>query len=246
MNKDIIIICESMYNGNTMRLANAMALRLNCEVVGAQDAMFINLARYKIIGLGSGIYFTSHHPKIIEIIGKLSPGHKTFVFSTHGGPFLGNYHKRIKEELFARKIDIMGEFSAKGYDCTGPFIIMKGVNKGRPNEKDQQKSIKFVSGILPQYVKNLSTVPKGQNVHVNEDCISCGKCMDICPMNVFAIKENTVAAVNGQECVHCSMCQRVCTPQAISIQHNAAEAIKIAIKHAKKNSMIHMQSALVL
>ena len=237
MNNEIIIICESMYNGNTMRLAKAMGFRLNCEIVSAQDAESIDLARYKIIGLGSGIYFTSHHPRIIAIIKRLNPDHKAFIFSTHGGPFLGNYHKHIKEELSIRKIDMMGEFSSKGFDCTGPFIIMNGVNKGRPNEKDQQKAIKFISGILPQYIKDLKTVPKGKNVHVNDDCIFCGKCMDICPMNVFALKENKAAAVNDQECVHCSMCQKACPTQAISMKHSAPQAIKIAIKHARKKTL---------
>lgn len=237
MNKQVIIICESMYHGNTMRLAKAMAFSLNCEIVNAHDALSMDLSQYKVVGLGSGIYFTSHHPRIIQVVSKLNPAQKAFIFSTHGAPFLGSYHHHIKEELGKRKIDVIGEFSSRGFDCTGPFIIIKGGNKGRPNEKDEQKAMKFVSRILPQYVKVLSDVPKGHFVHVNEACVACSKCASVCPMNVFSIKKNRAQAANEQACIHCGLCLKACPEQAISIKHSFIEAIKIARKHSKKKSL---------
>jgi len=65
MNQEAIIICESMYLGNTMRLAKAMAFALNCRVVTAREALTMDLSQYKVVGLGSGIYFTAHHPLLI-------------------------------------------------------------------------------------------------------------------------------------------------------------------------------------
>lgn len=180
MNKEVIIICETIYHGNTEKIAKAMAYALNCDIVSSQAAMSIDLSQYKIVGLGSGIFFTSHHPKIFEALVRLNSGQQVFIFSTHGAPFLGSYHDSIKVELEKRSIRVIGEFSCKGYDCTGSFIITKGGNKGRPNEKDEQKAIKFISRILPQYVKNLNDVPKGHFVYVNLDCIACGKRIAAC------------------------------------------------------------------
>lgn len=237
MNKEIIIICESMYHGNTLRLAKAMAFSLNCEIVNAHEAISMDLSHYKIVGLGSGIYFTSHHPKIIEIASSLRSTQKIFVFSTHGGPFLGHYHDALKEKLIERKIDIIGEFSAKGFDCTGPFIIIGGGNKGRPNEKDEKKAAQFVSGILPDYTNDSANVPDGHFVHVSDACIGCLKCMAVCPMHVFELKDHKIDAINDQNCIHCSLCQLHCPAQSIAVKHSALEAIKIAKRHAKRTSL---------
>ncbi|PKM71849.1 MAG: hypothetical protein CVU91_11885 [Firmicutes bacterium HGW-Firmicutes-16] len=237
MKKEVIIICESIYHGNTIKLAKAIAFALDCEIVSPQEALLMDLSQYKIVGLGSGIYFTSHHPKIIEALNSLNSGQQAFIFSTHGSPFLGSYHDSIKEELVKRSISVIGEFSCKGFDCTGPFIIIKGGNKGRPNEKDEQKAIKFISRILPQYVKNLNDVPKGHFVHVNEDCIACGKCIVVCPMNVFAINDNKAKAVDELACTHCSLCLEACPNRAISIKHGFVDAIRIAKRHARKKSL---------
>lgn len=237
MNKDVIVICESIYQGNTMRLAKAMAYRLNCKLVTAQDAAAIDLKQYKVIGLGSGIYFTSHHPKILDIAQELNINQKAFIFSTRGGPFLGNYHETLKQRLIEGKIEIIGEFSSKGFDCTGPFIIVGGVNKGRPNEKDAQKAIRFISSILPQYLKKLSTVPEGHFVLVDSACTQCEKCINTCPLNVFSIVEGKVVPKNQQACIHCNLCQKECRTQSISIRHGFVDAIRIAVNHAKRKGL---------
>lgn len=237
MNKQVIIICETIYHGNTMKIAKAMGKALNCEIVSAKDALTMDLSKYKVVGLGSGIYFTTYHPLIFEVIGKLSAVNNTYIFSTHGAPFLGKYHDRIKSELDNRGINVIGEFSCRGFDCTGPFIIIKGGNKGRPNEKDEQKAIKFISRLLPQYIKAFNEVPKGHFVHVNEDCIGCGKCVDVCPMNVFRIYDNIAKAADELACIHCSLCLEACPNRAISIKHSFVEAIRIAKRHAGKKSL---------
>ncbi|MBN2852761.1 MAG: 4Fe-4S binding protein [Clostridia bacterium] len=237
MNQEAIIICETIYHGNTMKLAKAMAFTINCEIVSAQQALTMDLSKFKVVGLGSGIYFTSHHPRIMEIGRQLNAEQKTFIFSTHGAPFLGRYHVPLMEVLKKRNVEIIGEFSSKGFDCTGPFIIINGGNKGKPNENDERKAMRFITKILPQYAKDLSDVPKGHFVNVNEACVACGLCTTVCPMNVFSVKEHVVQAQNDQNCIHCSLCQKACPSQAISIKHSFFEAIKIAQKHAGKKNL---------
>ena len=107
MNNKVIIICESIYHGNSMRLANAMAQRANCMVINTEKALSTDLSTYKIVGLGSGIYFTSLHPNINKVLEKLSPAQNIFIFSTHGSPILGKYHSQIKNELIRRKITLL-------------------------------------------------------------------------------------------------------------------------------------------
>jgi ferredoxin len=237
LNKEVVIICESLYHGNTMRLARAMAFRLGCGIMTAQEAFSADLSRFKVIGLGSGIYFTSHHPKLLEAVGLLNPSQKAFVFSTHGAPFLGRYHDALKEKLAERKITVLGEFSAKGFDCTGPFILVGGGNKGRPNERDEKRAATFVSALLPEYTGDMPDVPDGHFVHVKETCAGCLKCVSVCPMRVFELRDNKVAPVSERDCIHCGLCRQSCPANAIAVRHSPLEAIKIAKRHAHRKSL---------
>ena len=110
MNNEVIIIYESIYHGNTIKIAKAMSQKLNCRVITGDEAEKIDLSKYKIVGLGSGIYFTSHHPKIINIAKSMDSQQKAFIFSTHGAPLLGKYHHKLKEVLIGQGVELLGEF----------------------------------------------------------------------------------------------------------------------------------------
>jgi flavodoxin len=72
MNNKCIIIYESIYNENTLKLAKAMAQTLGCTLVTTDRALKMNLDIYEVIGFGSGIYFGKHHPKLFEVVAKLN------------------------------------------------------------------------------------------------------------------------------------------------------------------------------
>lgn len=73
---------------------------------------------------------------------------KVFLFSTHGSPFLGKYHNKLKKELENNHIEIIGEFSCKGYDLMGLYKIVGGAHKGRSNEKDLEKAVRFIARFI--------------------------------------------------------------------------------------------------
>lgn len=237
MNHEAIIVCQSLYRGNTLRLANAMAYTLGCRVVSAEDALKMDLSKYKVVGLGSGIYFTAHHPRLIEVAETLSANQRAFVFSTRGAPMVGKYHRAIKDALKTRGVQVIGEFSTKGFDCTGPFILVGGGNKGRPNERDEQKAMRYVKKILPQYTLDDTATEPGHVVSINQSCIACGTCVSVCPLQVFSLEGERVMPIREQDCIHCSMCQRACPERAIAVRHGFAEAIGIAKHHAKRTSL---------
>ena len=52
-------------------------------------------------------------------------------------------------------------------------------------------------------------------VHCNEDqCVHCGKCLRVCPMNVEVNKESR-RRKNGTECILCYECTKVCPTKAL-------------------------------
>ncbi len=50
-----------------------------------------------------------------------------------------------------------------------------------------------------------------------EECIGCGECVDICPVDVYELQDQKSVAVNEEECVGCESCVEVCDEDAIKI-----------------------------
>ena len=50
-----------------------------------------------------------------------------------------------------------------------------------------------------------------------EKCDGCGTCVDVCPVEVFEIREGKSVAVNPGECISCRICELECPNNAIEI-----------------------------
>jgi len=51
---------------------------------------------------------------------------------------------------------------------------------------------------------------------VNEDlCVSCGVCVDDCPVGAITLKENQKAVIKEDECIRCGRCHEVCPEEAV-------------------------------
>ena len=98
-----------------------------------------------LVGFGSGIYGGRHHRLLLEFVDGLprSDGKQAFIFSTSGGPNGSKSHRRLKEALARKGFAILGEFSCKGFDTFGPFKLIGGLNKGRPNGQDLADAERF-------------------------------------------------------------------------------------------------------
>jgi NAD-dependent dihydropyrimidine dehydrogenase PreA subunit len=50
-----------------------------------------------------------------------------------------------------------------------------------------------------------------------EKCNGCGQCVDLCPVDVFEVKEGRSVPLNPPNCLGCGTCVAVCTTEAIII-----------------------------
>lgn len=142
---EVIIIYISVHWGNTEKIAKGIAETLNGKLVKVNEVIVDELPKYKLVGVGSGIYYGKHHKELIDFVDKLPPsnGQKVFIFSTAGYNLNWLWHRELKKKLSKKGFDIVGEFSCKGFTTYGPYRLIGGINKGRPNEKDLEDARKF-------------------------------------------------------------------------------------------------------
>lgn len=48
-------------------------------------------------------------------------------------------------------------------------------------------------------------------------CNGCGTCVDKCPMNVFAMKDEKARAERSDDCMSCLLCEVECEQAAIKV-----------------------------
>ncbi|MBP3647136.1 MAG: 4Fe-4S binding protein [Clostridia bacterium] len=51
-----------------------------------------------------------------------------------------------------------------------------------------------------------------------KDCVACGCCAKICPMNAIEIDRGLYAQVNEEKCVGCGKCAKECPATVIEIR----------------------------
>ena len=62
------------------------------------------------------------------------------------------------------------------------------------------------------YIKNIVTLKLDKEV-----CIKCGMCVNVCPHEVFELKDSKLEMINRDQCMECGACQINCPVSAISV-----------------------------
>lgn len=146
-----LIICDSVHHGNTRKIAEVFAKSLEATILTSSEVSESILQEYELIGFGSGIYVGKHHKNLLALADLIlsGKGKKAFIFSTSGfgEGMMEKHHKSLKRKLEKKGFEIIGEFTCKAYDTFGPFKLIGGLNKGRPNEKDFDRAREFAKGL---------------------------------------------------------------------------------------------------
>ncbi len=50
-----------------------------------------------------------------------------------------------------------------------------------------------------------------------ETCIGCGRCLEVCPHQVFSLAENKARTIDFDACMECGACARNCPAAAIRV-----------------------------
>jgi len=144
-----VILYKSIHHGNTKKIAEIFAEHLNAELVDLKDANGDMVKEYDLIGFGSGIYYRKAHKEMRQFIDNLSSvkNKNAFVFTTSGQ---GNpdYSSALADQVSEHGFKVIGEFSCKGFDTWGPFKLIGGTNKGKPDADDIKNAEIFVKDLI--------------------------------------------------------------------------------------------------
>ncbi len=144
-----LIVCVSAADGNTRKIADAMAEVLDTRAVDPGEVDDDMLAEADLVGVGSGIYAVDFHHRIRSFVRRLPQMEDTpaFVYWTSGAPEppMWRYSDRLADRLEAKGFRVLDSFSSRGWRVWLPFRLVPGLDRSRPNEADLDRARRFAT-----------------------------------------------------------------------------------------------------
>jgi flavodoxin len=160
-----LIIYNSIYYGNTEKIAKAIAKCFEASLVTPQKVDIKIFLQYGLVGFGSGIYYNKHHQSLFDIVEKIPSVNniKAFIFSTNRDGMTDG-HKLLRDTLREKGFSIIGEFACKGFEDWRAMKVVggKGINEGKPDEQDLKNAEKFGLDLKREFnigEKRLTIIP---------------------------------------------------------------------------------------
>lgn len=149
-----LVVCVSVSHGNTRKVADAMGGVLGADVVQPEQVRPADVPGYDLIGIGSGIYGMTFHPRVWRFARSLprGDGRRVFLFATRGGPEWGwrPAAAAMTALLRSKGYRVVGTFSCTGWDTWLPLRLVGGINKGRPADADLAAAREFAAKLIEQ------------------------------------------------------------------------------------------------
>jgi len=145
-----VIFYTSTHHGNTEKVAKVIGGALGAEMHNLEndDVSKVDIRKFELIGLGSGIYAFTFSPKLFELVGRFNlKGKKVFLFSTSASGRL-RMHNKLLEALSLKQAQNVGEFTCPGFIDWAFFKWFGGgLRKGQPDAEDLEKARKFAQSL---------------------------------------------------------------------------------------------------
>ena len=147
LKKKIVIFYVSKFKKNTLKVLKFLKEKGEVEIVDISTKKIIDLSKYDYVGFASGIYMEKLDKNIYKFIDNNKEKiHQSFLIYTSGSN-LSKYGKDFSKYLKNKGIELLGFLSLPGFVDIGPFKIIKGINKNRPNENDLDRSLEFIDNL---------------------------------------------------------------------------------------------------
>lgn len=147
--KKAVILYYSIHHGNTKKVVEAVSEKLSVDLIRIPAQEPVNLESYDLVGFASGIYmseFGKPMQRFVQERGDLS-GKTCFTLYTCGAPS-GELAAEFEQLLRKKGANVVGGWHCRGFDTYGPFKLIGGLAKGRPNEADLASAVAYMEKLL--------------------------------------------------------------------------------------------------
>lgn len=141
--KKTILFYYSVHHGNTEKIVKALEACFGVTLVKVPCADLPTLEAYDLVGFASGIYMSEFGKPLRELADRLAlDGKNCFTVYTCGA-VAGKFDAGFVRLLESKGANVAGRFHCRGYDTFGPFKLVGGIAKGRPDDADVADAICF-------------------------------------------------------------------------------------------------------
>lgn len=143
------VIYYSEHHGNTKKLLDAVksASQDEIKLFNILETAPEDLSQYDMIGYASGIYYSKFHKKLLAYAEKNTPENMEVFFIYTYGAEKDGYTKAIRQAVATKNAKVLGEFGSFGFNTFGPFKLIGGIAKNRPNDTDLKNAVDFYNGL---------------------------------------------------------------------------------------------------
>lgn len=138
----IEIVFASYHHNNTARVSDSLKewlMSLGHEVVlkDVTSNFEYDDTIYDFSIFASGIYYSNFHKSVFKYLDCMEKGveRPAFLFYT-AGMISDRFYGKLERVLESKGFLVMGRYGILGYDTYGPYKLIGGLHKGRPNEED--------------------------------------------------------------------------------------------------------------
>lgn len=142
------IIYYSRHHENTKKVLDAIAAKYEVTLIDATKTQGLDLTGYDLIGFASGIYYSKFHKSVLQFAENNLPMNKRVFFLYTYGAEKEGYTKSIEAVTLRKAAEVVGTFGCFGFNTFGPFKLIGGIAKGRPNQDDFDNACYFYGNLI--------------------------------------------------------------------------------------------------
>ena len=142
------VVYYSEHHGNTKKVLDAIAQKFDMDFIDVTKTTSADLEEYDLIGFASGIYYSKFHKSVLQFAEQNLPKRKNVFFIYTCGAERKGYTEAIKNVVNSKDAKILGEYGCLGFNTFGPFKLVGGIAKGRPDQEDLTNTVEFFEGMV--------------------------------------------------------------------------------------------------
>ena len=148
--KNTYIIYDSFHKKNTEKVLLAIKEHYpDVNLIKAKDFDKANIEDAELVGIASGIYYGAFSKRMKPVMEKVFESKADNIFYMYtAGIRNQKYEMILQNKTEEAKKKFLGIWFCKGHDTFGPFKLIGGLNKNRPNQEDIQSALKFFENLI--------------------------------------------------------------------------------------------------